>query len=157
MLDLLGFEIRKFQLCILLFFRLYYPGSMGHASCQWNYVADSERKGATVFSSPPVQVMETREGTQSDQHPGSQLPHPSIEREALWPINPDQRALPEGAASWRENTPASVDAKGLGQCDPEEHRQALPQLWRLCPACFSNLQCKSNKKTGLFIYVRCPY
>lgn len=98
---------------------------MGHAGCKWNYVADSERKRATVFSSPPVQVMETREGTQSDQHSGSQLPHPSIAREALWPINPDQRALPEGAASWRENTPAAVDAKGLGQCDPEEYRHCL--------------------------------
>lgn len=98
---------------------------MGHAGCQWNYVADSERKRATVFSSPPVQLMETREGTQSDQHSGSQLPHPSIEREALWTINPDQRALPEGAASWRENTPASVDAKGLGRCDPEERRHCL--------------------------------
>lgn len=61
--------------------------------------------------------METREGTQSNQHSGSQLPHPSIEREAVWPINPDQRALPEGTASWRENTPASVDTEGLGQCD----------------------------------------
>lgn len=88
---------------------------MGYAGCKWNYVTDSKRKSTTRIPSPPIQVMETREGTQSNQHPGPQLPHPSTERQAVWPINPDQRALPEGTASRRENTPASMNATDLGQ------------------------------------------
>lgn len=89
---------------------------MGDAGCKWNYITDSKRKRATVLSSPPVQVMEARKRAQSYEHSGPQPPHSSIEREALWPISPDQRALPEGTASWRENTSASVDAQELGLC-----------------------------------------
>lgn len=101
---------------------------MGDACRKWNHVTDSKRKRAAIFSSPPIQVMEAREGAQSNERSGPKLPHPSIEREALWPTHPGQRTLPEGTASWRENTPASVDAKGLGRCDPEVQLKRCPSF-----------------------------
>lgn len=101
---------------------------MGDAGRKWNYITDSKRKRETVFSSPPVQVMEAREGTQSNKRSGPQLPHPSIEREALWPTNSDQRTLPEGTDGWGENTPASVDAEGRGQCDLEVQFERYPSF-----------------------------
>lgn len=82
---------------------------MGDAGCQWNYTSDSKRKRTAAFPSPPLQAMEARERTQSDQHPGPQPSHPSPEREALWSGCSDQRALPEGTAGWREDTLASVE------------------------------------------------
>ncbi|XP_005379173.1 PREDICTED: transmembrane 7 superfamily member 3 isoform X1 [Chinchilla lanigera] len=76
---------------------------------------DTKRKRATAFPASPVQVVEARERAPNNEHSGSQLPHPSFERKALWQINPDQRPLPEGAACRREDTPASVEGCGLGQ------------------------------------------
>lgn len=118
---------------------------MGHAGCKWNYVTDSKRKRATVFPSPPIQVMEARAWTQSDKHPGPQLPHPSTEREALRPISPDQRALSEGTASRWKNAPASVDAEGLVSAILK-YNPGTASDWVLLPCCFSSLWGKSAKK-----------
>jgi hypothetical protein len=89
---------------------------MGDAGCQWNYLTDWKRKKAAISAPPPIQTVEARKRTQNNEHSGPQPPHPSIEREAVWSINPNQRALPEGTAGWRKDTSASIDGHRIGQC-----------------------------------------
>lgn len=89
---------------------------MGDAGCQWNYPADSKRKGTAAFPAPSLQAVEARERKKSDEHSGPQPPYPSPEREAVWPIDSDRSALSEGTAGWRADAPASVEGRGRGQC-----------------------------------------
>ena len=103
---------------------------MGDAGRQWDHTADSKRKGTAAFPAPPLQAVEARAGTQGDQHSGPQSPHPSAEREAVWPICSHQGVLSEGAAGWRADAPAPVEGGGLGQCAflwrPHSDRPAAP-------------------------------
>lgn len=89
---------------------------MGDAGRQWDHSADSKREGTAAFPAPPLQAVEARAGTQGDEHSGPQSPHPSAEREAVRPNRSHQRALSEGAASWRTDTPAPVEGGRHGQC-----------------------------------------
>ncbi|XP_014442707.1 transmembrane 7 superfamily member 3 isoform X1 [Tupaia chinensis] len=100
-----------------------FQGALTNVPFQTN---DSKRKRATVFPSPPIQVVEARERAQSNKHSGPELPHSSLEREALWPVDPDQRAIPERTTNWREDTPASVDGQSL---------VPVPQHWCFLSSC----------------------
>lgn len=101
---------------VLLSSRLHRPSCVGDAGRQWDHTADSKRKRTAAFPTPPLQAVEARAGTQGDEHSGPQSPHPSAEREAVWPTRSHQGVLSEGAAGWRADAPASVEGWGFGQC-----------------------------------------
>lgn len=121
------------QVQVLLSSRLHRPGCVGDAGRQWDHTADSKREGTAAFPAPPLQAVEARAGTQSDEHSGPQSPHPSAEREAVWPNRSHQRTLSEGAAGWRADTPAPVEGGGRGQ-------SAFPGVL-IQPAPLSQVQC----------------
>lgn len=104
---------------------LYYLGSMGDAGCKWIYTTDSKRRRATIFPSLPVQVMEVWVWTNN--------------------LDPNYHILPLRESHQKENTPASVNARQLGQYDLEVLPSTTADLVFL-PRCFSNLWGKSAKK-----------